>query len=409
MLRVRSEKSSGSSSTRELTSKVARPQPVDEFFDERSMRPASMISQSPTVASLEGESAVPNLSLGGWIVAACVGLAVASWSAPSLAQPPPREPLAGEAKLAAEQFERGKALFAQNKLQEALDAFREAYRLDPRPMAHLANLGTTESALGLHRDAAEHLARALDRVPLFGEGEHARRRNALQAALARVTPEVGALRLDVSPRGATVLADGRPVEHIVMVDLYFEPGRHRITAQAPGFVEASIEVELQKGERKEAALDLKSVRPEPTMAPTKTRNEPPPDSHVTAERGAPPALLIAGATLVVAGSVTGVAGTLMANEGAADVERLHAALPSNSACVSPTGDQATQCAELSDAVDAEDTGTALAIGGFATAGAALTATVLAHLLWPRDSPPTGATLAPMRLPGGAGLRLGSTF
>jgi len=71
------------------------------------------------------------------------------------------------AQQADELFLKGKALLKEGKKQEALAAYREAWKL--RKSYDVAgNLGSLEIDLGLFRDAAEHLSYALSHYAASG-------------------------------------------------------------------------------------------------------------------------------------------------------------------------------------------------------------------------------------------------
>ena len=100
-------------------------------------------------------------------------------------------------------FDRGTAAFKEERFDEAVDAFREAYRLRPS-WKILYNIGHGEAACkryGLALDAFEqYLVKGGDEVPLD-------RQRAVREEIERLQGLVGYLKV-IAPEGAMVSVDG---------------------------------------------------------------------------------------------------------------------------------------------------------------------------------------------------------
>lgn len=90
----------------------------------------------------------------------------------------------------------------------------------------------TASRLGRHREAAEHLADAITRVPEGDAAERARLQALLKAEKAHVATVLVKLTNDVP---ATILVDGVAVgPYPLRLPLYLDPGEHTFAAVADG-------------------------------------------------------------------------------------------------------------------------------------------------------------------------------
>src|SRR6185369_17292642 len=134
-------------------------------------------------------------------------------AAPPAAPPPPAPaPPPGKAGAPATPEEEVMRLVADaqkaekaGKWDEARALLLKAYKVKPSGRV-LAELGRAEVGAEKYRDAAEHCAIALRDVSLTDEA-----RKAAEAALAQAQAQVGALRINVHPRGAEIVVGGQPV------------------------------------------------------------------------------------------------------------------------------------------------------------------------------------------------------
>lgn len=209
-------------------------------------------------------------------------------------------------------FLKGKALLKEGKKQDALAAYRAAFKL--RKSYDVAgNLGSLELDLGLHRDAAEHIAYALSHYAASGttQDQLAKARQRFETA----RKEVCVVHVAVSVEGAEVLVDGVSIGRApIAEDVFVDPGARRIEARFPGYVTATKSLNAKKNGTEEVKLEM--VR-EAAAVPTATASA----TATGSATALPPVgprreILIGGA--VLAGMATLVGGILL---GAAESQR----------------------------------------------------------------------------------------
>jgi hypothetical protein len=194
-----------------------------------------------------------------------------------------RDPAAAEAL-----FRAGRQLIQEGKLEEAYAKFEESYRLDPTAGA-LLNLGEcrlregkTASAWALYQQAAT-LADVQGKPDLFDLASQ--RQRELEPDLSYLTFHVAKAVPGLQVKRDGVLVGAAQFD----VSLPVDPGRHIISAQAPGYESVQFAVVVHdKHDRqivnvpalKERPLQLQtsSVAPQPAPMPTQvttsTRSEP---------------------------------------------------------------------------------------------------------------------------------------
>lgn len=305
-------------------------------------------------------------------------------------------------------FLKGKALLKEGKKQEALAAYREAWKL--RKSYDVAgNLGSLEIDLGLFRDAAEHLSYALSHYAASGttkdQLDKARQR------LDTARKEVCALRIAVNAGGAEVLLDGVSIGRAPFTEeVFVDAGARTIEARLAGHVTAVRKLDAKKGATEEVKLDLVPLAAATVTAAATT---PPTGSPTVAPRSMVPAYVMGGvgvASLIAGGVLVGVAegrrgevrskmprdagGTPLCGQSAP------AGAAPGSVC-----DQLRSTAETANVLG--NTGIAFfAIGGTVIAGA------VAYWLWPvKSTAPAKASLilAPMIGSDGGGLQWRGSF
>jgi serine/threonine-protein kinase len=167
--------------------------------------------------------------------------------------------------------------------------------------------GRTASAWGLFRDAASEAQ---------ARGEPARAEQGRTRA-ARLEPRLSRLTISVAerPSGLQVFRGASPVpEALWNVAVPVDPGEHRITARAPGYVESS-QIVLVQGDAANAVISV------PTLArDTSVPSEPAGAAAATVASGAEPAsdkgTSGAGKTQRTVGLVVGGAGLVAMGVGA---------------------------------------------------------------------------------------------
>lgn len=335
----------------------------------------------------------------------CRGLLVAALAlgAPglSLAQPPATAPAQGADAEAAKWLSQGNKAFKDGKFDEAEKAYKSAFAV--KKVYDIAgNLAMAEFAQGKARDAAEHLAFALRSFPITGDPAT---KDQMQKTYDQSRGAVGALKVNVLPKGALVYVDGKPAgEAPLLDDVFVEPGKHTVKATLDGHEEGSKSVDAQKGQSVAVALELKAL-PKQVV----TIKEP---VTVAAKRSPLPAFIAGGAAVVafgVGGALLGVAGGK-----ATDVSDQATALGNaRKSCIPTAGnyDQAG-CTALEDTAHGADAmhnaGVALlVVGGVAAAGA------VTWLLLPAPKPKKAGLLElhplPVLAPGQAGLLVSGSF
>ena len=165
----------------------------------------------------------------------------------SLAAPTAR---AGEAQ---DQFEKGNVAFEAEKYQDALDAYKAAWKLTKtHDLAYM--MGRCETELGKLRDAAEHYTYALDHFPLTGDPEL---RANLETALADVKKSLAVVRVVSNTKDVVVTVDGVKVDPSTLeTAMFFAPGKHVIEATAPGHRSVRRPFDFKGGEDEQVTMNL---------------------------------------------------------------------------------------------------------------------------------------------------------
>lgn len=279
-------------------------------------------------------------------------------------------------------FDKGIRLCDQSRWAEARAAFLEAWSLK-KSHAVAANLGDVELIVGDPRSAAEHLSYALRELTA---GEKPALRKLLAERLEEARRLVGTLRIRVTPPGAEVLVDGKPLLfEETPEEIFVDPGTHRVTARRDGYAEAEKVVTVAAGTRQVVTLALVE---RPTTSAARTAKLPEtavvwPARSAEEYAGRPRrAVLIGGAATMGAAVGAGVGFTGLSKSKAADADALAAELARDggrSACWSRI---TPRCAALNDLNTESDTFHDLAVAGFVGAGVVGAAT-LVYWLWPR--------------------------
>ena len=222
-----------------------------------------------------------------------------------------------------------------------------------------ANLGHTEFQLGKYRDAAEHLAFAVQSWPPTGKREPF---VLAQKRLAEARGHIATLTIRVSPAGAAVAIDGKRSAPLT-AEYFVEAGAHTIEASLDGYVTQTESIAAPRGASRTVTIDLQR------------------------ERGPSPVLLVGGAILTVGGVAAGIALTVASNGEGADADDQVAALVAMRGpqpCLGVFADD-TACREVGRSLSSRDTLGTGAVIAFAGAGAAAVGTAAYGLLTRRRS------------------------
>lgn len=165
----------------------------------------------------------------------------------SLAAPPAR---AGEAQ---DQFDKGNTAFEAEKYQDALDAYKAAWKLTKtHDLAYM--MGRCETELGKDRDAAEHFSYALAHYPLTGEPEL---RENLETALAQVKKGLAVVRILSTTKDVAVTVDGVKIDPSTLdTEIFLAPGKHVIEATAPNHRSVRRPFDFKGGEDEQVTMNL---------------------------------------------------------------------------------------------------------------------------------------------------------
>ncbi len=240
-------------------------------------------------------------------------------SSPAAAQLSPDETRNAARDLAGQ----GKAAFERSDFENARDLLHRAYALVPVPSIAIFEARSLAS-LGRLVEAEEAYLRA-SRAKLDANAPDAFRNAAREAdeELETLRPRIPKLKVTLSGEGAqtpelVVKIDGREVPPALRgVEMPFDPGKHQVTAQAPGGERVQVQFELVEKEREQVDVNVPAPAqkaanaslPPVIEAPTLRRDEPAPAPRSSWQR---PAAFIAGG-VGVAGLATGIVTGLMAS------------------------------------------------------------------------------------------------
>jgi hypothetical protein len=158
---------------------------------------------------------------------------------------------AGEA-----QIRRGLELRKSGQDDQALEAFRSAYKVKASPRAQ-AQMGMAEQALGRWVDAERDLKGAL---AVEQDGWIARNSATLKRSLATVTEHLGSVQIVGSPAGARVVIDERDVGRLPVDGPARVPaGEVLVTVSAPGYVDISRKITVGAGSLAREVIALHAV------------------------------------------------------------------------------------------------------------------------------------------------------
>lgn len=344
------------------------------------------------------------------LVLTLVLVAARGSSSPAFAQP---AATGGDAQRADEHFRKGKELLNADRKKEAREEYLTAFQLK-KSYDVAGNLGSLELALGMPREAAEHLSFALRSYASSGttpeqlERAKQRRDEALR--------QVGTIQLSVNIEGAEVLVDGKPAGRAPLGDdLFVEPGERIIEARLSGYSPAKRTVTIARAQALEVKLTLAvaaSLEPAGSasaslpLAPTRSAGSPVSTSTI---RPVPAVLVtggVAAGAALIAGVAFAVASTAKSSEAREQVGTLRAA-DGAGAC---SGTDATaECASIRDAIGSKDTFANLALWSFVGAGALGIGTALYALTSAGSAKKTGLQAAPIVTAHSGGVAIGGAW
>lgn len=145
--------------------------------------------------------------------------------------------------------------FSAGRFEEARSLFKRAHELSPNART-LRGLGMTAFELRAYVQAIRELKAALDdkRKPLEGD-----LRGKVEALLLKARKFVGVVRLELEPKNASVLVDGKPPTFEANGSLLLDAGTHVISATAPEHKATNVRVLVEGDTEQTVRVPLEST------------------------------------------------------------------------------------------------------------------------------------------------------
>jgi hypothetical protein len=255
------------------------------------------------------------LSHPGWSSVA-VSLALAGVSVVAPAQTATAQVTDIPTDRARELMKEGDVQYGKQEWVKARTAYIAAWALK-KHWSIAASLGDTELRMGLHQEAAEHLAAMLTLSPPED------RRKDGEKLLAEAKQHVGTIDLRVEPSGTDVSVNGEPRGRTPLAaPIFLKPGTHTIELKKVGFLSRGKTLEVQRGATEVVTVQLE---PEGGVAPGGPKGPQGPTPPGGPGKGQPPEprplwpavlLGVGGGTLLVGGA--SLLGAAFAVRGGAD-------------------------------------------------------------------------------------------
>lgn len=231
-------------------------------------------------------------------------LGAAAAAAALLSAPPADAQEARDPVMADALFKSAKVLLQQNDWPGACARFEASMKLDPAvsTLLKIARCHEHDGKLAL---AWNDVNAALQLNAESGQTEARRKEleeyaRTLLVALEARMPRVR-VRVAGAPKGLTLLCDGRPLPVGALGDaLPVDPGSHRITASAPGYLSVQKDVTVTDGQRIDVEIVLPAASPRPE------RDAPPGAKPGAARRAAGIGVGAAGVAALGAAGVLGI-------------------------------------------------------------------------------------------------------
>jgi hypothetical protein len=278
----------------------------------------------------------------------------------------------------------GVELRAHDQAARALAVFQQAYQLARTPRT-AAQLGLCELDLARYVDAQNHLLEAL------ASPDHpwiAKNKAILMRQLATAAANVGELALTVSPAGADVLLNGKPMDRsLAGPSIRLEKGPVDVEVRAAGYEAAHETITIRGGQREQRTFALTPLPAQPVAAATSLEAAPPaPGAAVDLTAAPPPAGEMARKERIAAWITGGVAagalvlGTVEAFNAASKRDAFNGHTTVQGGVVVEDCGTAALNAACKPLKDSYDTALTASIVGFVSAAAlAATSTVLFKL------------------------------
>jgi len=317
-------------------------------------------------------------------------------------------------------FRDARALHEQKKWTEARAAYQRAWESE-HSVRVAANLALVELALGLPRDAAEHLGYALAHLPAE-DPKTPDARTQLEDKLREARARLGTVDIDTRDAGATVSVDGENVGVTPLPGpLYLKLGRHVIRIERAGMRAATREITVEAGGSYPLAVSLvpdvkagAAALPRLELPRARASTQPGPDPRLF--------VLLGGGALALGAATAGTVFLVERTDALHRVRELGAEVSAQSdpllvqgasECAAAVATRPTGCADLRRAAQSESRLGEEATIAFVAAGGFVVATVATYFLWPsraelHDAPGKlrfGASF----VPGAQGVHVSGTF
>jgi hypothetical protein len=150
----------------------------------------------------------------------------------------------------------GLTLRQQGRDEAALPYFQKAYEIARTPRS-IGQLGFAEMAVGYWLEAEAHIAEAL----AFPDHPWvAKNRATLTSALVTVRTKIGEVDIVGSPRGATVIANGRTVGALPLASsLRLAQGSLDVEVRSVGYITTTRSVRVEGGDHQRLVIDLEMI------------------------------------------------------------------------------------------------------------------------------------------------------
>jgi hypothetical protein len=199
--------------------------------------------------------------------------------------------------------------FGAGRFEEARSLFKRAHELSPNART-MRGLGMTAFELRAYVQAIRELSAALadKRKPLEGE-----MRGKVEALLDKARKFVGEVRVELDPKDAALLVDGKPAVFEPDGSLLLDAGTHVFSATAPKHKATNMRILVEGDTEQTVKMPLESTEFQQSMiAPidaeqlAKEKDAPvaaePPSEHAQADEGGSATSTWAIATLIGAGA-----------------------------------------------------------------------------------------------------------
>lgn len=201
-------------------------------------------------------------------------VAAAAGGAPEALAQPSQAQIEAAKKAAAEAADRALEAYEAGKYDDAVAGFRAADKAfhAPKFLLYVARAQVKMGQLAAAKGTYEGILQ--EKLPVFAPQEFFSAQADARKELAELAPRVPTLTVQARGGLQSASLDGKavPLDQPVAVD----PGKHTLTGSGAGVPDATLEVSLAEGDKKEAVLEPPAAPPAPTATGTGTPPDRPP-------------------------------------------------------------------------------------------------------------------------------------